>query len=158
MFQQQNSKEDQNAAIRAALTARNKPDDPLPVQHSKPDKEEIARKPYQFLLVNVLREYLAFELRTPLPFPYDPERVYDDFGGTLYRTASPQSVHSETSCSCFYPPRMVDLPSASRTTLGAPDHVFYTESFVSRNEVAADPVRSKWDFSMGCRPLRSVFT
>jgi hypothetical protein len=40
----------------------------------------VARKPFQFLLVSVLREYLALELKVPgLPFPFDPERVYDDF-------------------------------------------------------------------------------
>lgn len=83
VFQQEKSKEDQNAAIRAAMMSRNNPDAPVPVQHSKPDKEEIARKPYQFLLVNVLREYLAFEMRSQLPFPWDPERVYDDFGGSM---------------------------------------------------------------------------
>eukprot|EP00884_Botryococcus_braunii_P023039 jgi/Botrbrau1/9419/Bobra.0252s0043.1 len=73
------NKEDQAAAIRAALTARNDPAAPLPVEHTKADKEEIARKPYQFLLVNVLREYLAFEMRTPVPFPWDEERIFDDF-------------------------------------------------------------------------------
>ncbi len=41
---------------------------------------QVARKPYQFLLVGVLREYLALELRVPnMPFPFDPERIYDDF-------------------------------------------------------------------------------
>jgi hypothetical protein len=40
----------------------------------------VARKPFQFLLVAVLREYLALALKVPgLPFPFDPERVYDDF-------------------------------------------------------------------------------
>ena len=43
-------------------------------------QELVARKPYQFLLISVLREYLALELRCPTPFPFDPERVYDDFG------------------------------------------------------------------------------
>jgi 5'-3' exoribonuclease 2 len=43
-------------------------------------KAEIARKPYQFLMVDVLREYLSLELRVPrCPFPYDPERALDDF-------------------------------------------------------------------------------
>ncbi|KAG2453813.1 hypothetical protein HYH02_002020 [Chlamydomonas schloesseri] len=44
------------------------------------NKPSVARKPYQFLLVSVLREYLALELKVPnLPFEFDPERVYDDF-------------------------------------------------------------------------------
>ena len=38
-------------------------------------------KPYQFLLVGVLREYLALEFAFPpnSPTPYDPERILDDF-------------------------------------------------------------------------------
>lgn len=43
-------------------------------------EEQIARKPYQFLLVNRLREYLALEFRLAAPFPIDTERIYDDFG------------------------------------------------------------------------------
>lgn len=43
---------------------------------------QIAKKPYQFLLISALREYLTleFEPPVPLPFPYDPERIVDDFG------------------------------------------------------------------------------
>ena len=43
-------------------------------------QEEVARKPFQFLLVAVLREYLERDLRVPTPFPFDKERVFDDFG------------------------------------------------------------------------------
>ena len=50
------------------------------LQSQEPAKPEVARKPYQFLHVNVLREYLAMELRVDTPFPFDPERAYDDFG------------------------------------------------------------------------------
>ncbi|EFN54814.1 hypothetical protein CHLNCDRAFT_24310, partial [Chlorella variabilis] len=39
----------------------------------------VAKKPYQFLLVGVLREYLERDLRVHTPFPWDKERVYDDF-------------------------------------------------------------------------------
>lgn len=42
--------------------------------------QEVAKKPYQFLLVGVLREYLQKDLFVPTPFPFDRERVYDDFG------------------------------------------------------------------------------
>jgi len=41
----------------------------------------VPKKPFQFLLVNVLREYLARDLGVPTPFPCDKERLYDDFGG-----------------------------------------------------------------------------
>ena len=63
-----------------SMTARNNPSNPVPVEGPKP---EIARKPYQFLHVNVLREYLAMELAVQTPFPFDPERAYDDFGALL---------------------------------------------------------------------------
>jgi 5'-3' exoribonuclease 2 len=42
-------------------------------------KPQIAKKPYQFLMVNVLREYLERELSVPAPFTVDKERLYDDF-------------------------------------------------------------------------------
>ena len=46
------------------------------------EKVEIAKKPYQFLWVSILREYLAFEFKpeVPLSFEWDQESVYDDFG------------------------------------------------------------------------------
>eukprot|EP00882_Tetradesmus_deserticola_P003591 GHRQ01003801.1.p1 GENE.GHRQ01003801.1~~GHRQ01003801.1.p1 ORF type:complete len:368 (+),score=169.89 GHRQ01003801.1:267-1370(+) len=44
------------------------------------DAPDFARKPFQFLSVVLLREYLALEFRIPhLPFPFDRERVLDDF-------------------------------------------------------------------------------
>uniref|UniRef100_A0A383WIN0 5'-3' exoribonuclease 2 n=1 Tax=Tetradesmus obliquus TaxID=3088 RepID=A0A383WIN0_TETOB len=44
------------------------------------DTPDFARKPFQFLSVSLLREYLALEFRIPhLPFPFDRERVLDDF-------------------------------------------------------------------------------
>lgn len=44
------------------------------------DTPEVMRKPFQFLSVVLLREYLALEFRIPhLPFPFDKERVLDDF-------------------------------------------------------------------------------
>ena len=51
------------------------PPPPLP-----PGQQEVARKPFQFLLVNVLREYLQRDLSVPTPFPLDKERLFDDFG------------------------------------------------------------------------------
>lgn len=65
---------------RAQMLTRNDP--AAPTQDDAPEerKEQIARKPYQFLLVNRLREYLALEFRMDAPFPVDTERIYDDFG------------------------------------------------------------------------------
>ena len=34
--------------------------------------------------MNVLREYLGLELRVDTPFPFDPERAFDDFGDPPY--------------------------------------------------------------------------
>ena len=65
----------------AQLLARNDPTAPQPVQ--APPQEDRAQKPYQFLVVSTLREYLALELRIETPFPWDIERIFDDFGGLL---------------------------------------------------------------------------
>jgi len=62
------------------MLARNDPSAPLPVGALEASREVSARKPYQFLLVNVLREYLALEFAVDAPFPLDVERVFDDFG------------------------------------------------------------------------------
>jgi 5'-3' exoribonuclease 2 len=49
-------------------------------QDKDDDTPDFARKPFQFLSVVLLREYLALEFRIPhLPFPFDRERVLDDF-------------------------------------------------------------------------------
>ncbi|GFR47877.1 hypothetical protein Agub_g9686, partial [Astrephomene gubernaculifera] len=71
---------DQKEQLRAQMLARNDPTAPQPLPEQEERKAQVARKPYQFLLVGVLREYLALELRVPdLPFAFDPERVFDDF-------------------------------------------------------------------------------
>jgi 5'-3' exoribonuclease 2 len=76
----------QAAAAPAPTGARGGATDLLPSSPGGADnpeaaaKAEIARKPYQFLMVDVLREYLSLELKVPrCPFPYDPERALDDF-------------------------------------------------------------------------------
>lgn len=66
------------------MLARNDPTAEQPVEHQKESVEEKALKPYQFLMVNVLREYLALEMAVQTPFPYDVERVYDDFGSLSF--------------------------------------------------------------------------
>ena len=70
----QNDSKDQ---IRQQMLARNDPAAQEPAR-----KPEVARKPYQFLMIPVLREYITHEFvpERSLPFAYDPERVIDDFG------------------------------------------------------------------------------
>ena len=69
---------------KAQMFARNDASAPVPVEAPKEEhKEQIAKKPYQFLLVSRLREYLALEFNMHAPFPIDPERIYDDFGAPL---------------------------------------------------------------------------
>ena len=65
------------AQPRAQMVSRDDEGKEIPVE-----KVEIAKKPYQFLWVSILREYLAFEFKPegPLSFEWDQERVYDDFG------------------------------------------------------------------------------
>ena len=72
--------QDSKSQIREQLLARNDPAAQEPVQ-----KAEVARKPYQFLMIPTLRDYLGLEFQPEraLPFPYDPERIIDDFGSGL---------------------------------------------------------------------------
>jgi 5'-3' exoribonuclease 2 len=47
---------------------------------SAAQKPAIAKKPYQFLKIDMLREYLTLEFEDlRLPFEFDPERIIDDF-------------------------------------------------------------------------------
>ena len=62
------------------MLAKKQAESEQPSEHIKESTEERALKPYQFLMVNVLREYLALELHVQTSFPFDVERVYDDFG------------------------------------------------------------------------------
>ena len=62
------------------MLAKKQAESEQPSEHIKESAEERALKPYQFLMVNVLREYLALELHVQTHFPFDVERVYDDFG------------------------------------------------------------------------------
>jgi hypothetical protein len=83
VFQKQ--KDDFAKSDRAQMFSRNDPSAPVPVEVLQEDKkEQIAKKPYQFLLVSRLREYLAIEFNVQAPFPIDPERIYDDFGAPSY--------------------------------------------------------------------------
>ena len=80
---QKDEKAQMEDAVRAQMTARNDPSAPAPVPDQEERKAQVAKKPYQFLLVSRLREYLALEFRIAAPFPVDVERVYDDFGALL---------------------------------------------------------------------------
>lgn len=66
-----------HAQPRAQMVSRDDAGKEVPVE-----QVEIAKKPYQFLWVSILREYLALEFKpeAPLSFEWDQERVYDDFG------------------------------------------------------------------------------
>ena len=82
VFQKQ--KDDFQKQDRAQMVARNDLSAPVPAGAPQGDrKEQFAQKPYQFLLVSRLREYLALEFNVQAPFPVDPERIYDDFGMLL---------------------------------------------------------------------------
>lgn len=67
----------EQAQPRAQMFSRDAEGKEVPVE-----QVEVAKKPYQFLWVSILREYLAFEFKPEghLPFLWDQERVYDDFG------------------------------------------------------------------------------
>ncbi|KAK9829481.1 hypothetical protein WJX72_006121 [[Myrmecia] bisecta] len=69
-----NREEQKTPAERVQMFSRNDESAPVPVE-----KMEIAKKPYQFLWIHILREYLALEFRVPTPFPFDQERIFDDF-------------------------------------------------------------------------------
>ena len=50
------------------------------VAASAESEELVAKlKPYQFVTISVLREYLANDLKCRTPFPYSTERVLDDW-------------------------------------------------------------------------------
>eukprot|EP00879_Flechtneria_rotunda_P006001 GHRR01006312.1.p1 GENE.GHRR01006312.1~~GHRR01006312.1.p1 ORF type:complete len:847 (+),score=333.75 GHRR01006312.1:449-2989(+) len=71
VFQQ--NQQDNKPNIKAMTAAAS---DPSP----EDDTPEVKKKPFQFLSVALLREYLALEFRIPhLPFPFDKERILDDF-------------------------------------------------------------------------------
>ena len=84
---------------RAQMFSRNDASAPVPVEAPQEDrKEQIAQKPYQFLLVSRLREYLALEFNVQAPFPVDPERIYDDFGTLLAPSVHDSQRLAGSSC------------------------------------------------------------
>lgn len=75
VFQQQNTKASDKASMAQALINKSE-------QQDDGKKVQIAKKPYQFLMINVLRDYLEKELganSAHLPFALDKERLFDDF-------------------------------------------------------------------------------
>ncbi len=73
---------------RPQMTAKDNPNADAPVE-----KPTIAKKPYQFLHVGLLREYLALEFAVPTPFEWKQERIYDDFGAVWVHATLSNSVH-----------------------------------------------------------------
>lgn len=77
VLQQQNSKPSDKASMAQALIQGSTQQD-----NDEEKKPQIAKKPYQFLMINVLRDYLEKELgvnSAHLPFSLDKERLFDDF-------------------------------------------------------------------------------
>ncbi|KAL5530480.1 RAT1 [Sanghuangporus sanghuang] len=48
-------------------------------EHDTKNPALVAKKPFIFLDVSILREYLEIELHVPTPFPFDLERAIDDW-------------------------------------------------------------------------------
>jgi hypothetical protein len=100
MYQQAGTNNvDQAAAIRAAVASRNNSE--APIQFERENAVESAWKPYQFLLVDVLRDSLALEFRSPVPFLWDKERVLDDFGDPHTRDPEGQT-ECVRACMCAF--------------------------------------------------------
>jgi 5'-3' exoribonuclease 2 len=77
VFQQQPpSKDDKKSMAQALIHAQMEQED-----SGEEQKPQIAKKPYQFLMINVLRDYLEKEMGSSVntPFPLDKERLFDDF-------------------------------------------------------------------------------
>lgn len=77
VLQQQNSKPSDKASMAQALIQGSTKED-----NDEEKKPQIAKKPYQFLMINVLRDYLEKELgvnSVHMPFSLDKERLFDDF-------------------------------------------------------------------------------
>ena len=92
---------DSKEQIRQQMLARNDPTAAEPVH-----KPQVARKPYQLLMIPVLREYITHEFapERPLPFAYDPERVIDDFGAYVMK-----NVPTSKNCRLDSSDRVIDM-------------------------------------------------
>lgn len=71
VFQQPPGRDDKKSMAQALIQRQ--------LEGDEEKKPEIARKPYQFLMINVLRDYLEREMGVATPFTLDKERLFDDF-------------------------------------------------------------------------------
>ncbi|KAL4441265.1 hypothetical protein ABPG77_011502 [Micractinium sp. CCAP 211/92] len=132
---------DANMGLPAQMAARDDPTAEPPVE-----KQEVAKKPYQFLLVNVLREYLERDLGVPTPFPLDKERLFDDFVfmcffvGNDFLPHMPTLEIREQAIELLLHTYKQLLPSMGHLVEGAIVHLDRVECFITEVGKAEDAI------------------
>ncbi|KAL4452283.1 hypothetical protein ABPG75_007945 [Micractinium tetrahymenae] len=132
---------DANMGLPTQMVSRDDPTAEVPVE-----KQEVAKKPYQFLLVNVLREYLERDLGVPTPFPLDKERVFDDFVfmcffvGNDFLPHMPTLEIREQAIELLVHTYKQLLPSMGHLVEGATVHLDRVERFITEVGKAEDAI------------------